>query len=337
MRSLTLLLLALSLPIWAAEPTTPDVDAAVRVDGPAAPAIEVATITPEQVLEQLPKSAAITLQEGKLWWDDGQGTRIGLAVVACGQGNPSLETAIGNLAIERKLLADGRTDIIASLAPLIATAQAAGLKAEGFTVREGILTGVHLRAERQLVLPEGVVNKVEAPPLKRSAERETLETAVEGALAGLASTKLDDLGRKCVEDVLNRLDNEDGNQDVDEVAPSLARRMVRFGYLGQFFASDARATALIEAINRANVFAPTTAFRGTTADGKPLLLAEVKNAFESSGWILQTPQRVSYTRQLPEPLYDVAMQAMNLVVDLPLGADPTTFPDASTTPLAARL
>ncbi len=337
MRSLTLLLLALSLPTWAAEPTTPDVVAPVRVDGPAAPAIEVASITPEQVLEQLPKSAAITLQDGKLWWDDGKGARIGLAVVACGQGNPSLDTAIGNLAIERKLLADGRTDIIPRLAPLIATAQAAGIKAEGFTVKEGILTGVHLRADRQLVLPEGVVSKVEAPPLKRSAEREALEAAVQGAVAGLASTKLDDLGRKCVEDVLNRLDNEDGKQDVDEVAPSFARRMVRFGYLGQFFGNDAKATALIEAINRANVFAPTTAFRGTTADGKPLLLAEVKNAFESSGWILQTPQRVSYTRQLPAPLYDSAMETMNVVVDLPPGSDPTTFPDASTTPLAARL
>ncbi len=337
MRSITLLLLALSLPAWAVETTTPDVAAPVHVEGPSAPAIDVATVTPEQILEQLPKSAAITLQDGKLWWDDGKGARIGIALVACGQGNPSLDTAIGNLAIERKLLADGRTDIIASLAPLLATAQAAGVKADGFTVKEGILTGVHLRAERQLVLPEGVVNKVETPPLKRSSERETLEAAVQGAVSVLPTTKLDDLGRKCVEDVLTRLDNEDGRQEVDEVAPSFARRMVRFGYLQQFLAGNPKGAALINAINQANVFAPTTAFRGTTAEGKPLLLAEVKNAFEIGGWILQTPQRVSYTRQLPAPLYDWAMQTMNVVVDLPVGADPTTFPDTGISPIGARL
>ena len=337
MRSITLLLLALSLPSWGVEATGPAVSTETRAEGPAAPAVESLTVTPEQVFEQLPKSAAITLQDGKLWWDDGTGARIGFALVACGQGNPSLDTAIGNLAIDRKLLADARTDIIGKIAPLIATAQAAGLKADGFTIKEGILTGVHLRAERQLVLPEGVLSKVDSPLAKRSTERETLESTVKGALAALPETKLDDLGRECVQDVLKRLDNEDGKQDIDEVAPSFARRLVRFGYLDQFMAGNPKAAALISAINQANIFAPTTSFTGTTSDGKPLLLAEVKNAFEIGGWILVTPQRVSYTRMLPAPLYHWAMQAMNLVVDLPIGADPTTFPDTGVSPLAARL
>ena len=90
----------------------------------------------------------------------------------------------------------------------MATAKAAGLKSDGFTVREGILTGIHLRSEPQIVLPEGVLTKTDAPVAKRVAEREALGTAVQGAVAALADTKLDDLGRKCVEDVLKRIDSE---------------------------------------------------------------------------------------------------------------------------------
>lgn len=340
MRSTTLLLLALSLPLWAVESPVPAGKPETRIDGPAAPTapvVEATTLTPEQLVEQLPKSAAIVQKEGKLWWEDGKGVRIGIALVACGQGNPSLDTAIGDLAIDRKLIADGRTDIIARIAPLIATAKAAGIAAAGFTVREGILTGIHLRSDRQVVLPEGVLAKDETKPVKRTAEREALESAVKEAVNALPETKLDDLGRKCVEDVLKRLDNEDGKQDLDEVSPSFARRLVRFGYLDQFFGGHAKAGTLIAAINTSNVFTPVTRFSGKTADGKPLLLAEVKNAFELGGWILVTPSRSCYTRMLPEPMYHWARQPMNLVVDLPVGADPTTFPDVGVSPIGARL
>lgn len=221
----SLLLLALSIPALAVEV----VPAAPATDGPAAPVVETAVVTVEQLLQQLPKTATIVQQDGKLWWDDGKGARLGIALVECGQGNPVLETEIGRLAVDRRLMADDRAEVIARVTPLIAVAKTAGLTGDGFTVREGILTGIHLRADSQLVLPEGVLTKAETAAPKRTSEREALETAVQGAIKALSGTKLDDLGRKTVEDVLGRLDSEDGKQAVDEVAPSFARRVVRFG------------------------------------------------------------------------------------------------------------
>ncbi len=333
-----LLLLALSGPGYAAEAVTPGVGpGAATAEGPAAPAVETAVVTVEQLLQQLPKTSSIVQQDDKLWWDDGKGARLAIALVECGQGNPTLETAIGRLAVDRRLMADDHVAVVAKVGPLVAVAKAAGVKADGFTVREGILTGIHLRADAQLVLPEGVLTKVDTSAPTRTAEREALEAAVQGALAALPTSKLDDLGRKTVTDVLGRVDAEDGKQAVDEVAPSFARRVVRFGWLKQALQGEIDSKPLITAINAANAFAPATRFSGKTAEGKELLLAEVKNSFGQGGWILRTPLHSSFTRLQVEPIYYWAMQPMNLVVDLPPGADPATFPDVGVEPIGARL
>ena len=330
----SLLLLALALPGLAAE-TAPS------VDGPAAPVVETAVVTVDQLLQQLPKTTAIVQQDGKLWWDDGKGARLAIALIECGQGNPTLETSIGRLAVDRRLMSDDRIAVIANVAPLVEVAKAAGLQAEGFTVREGILTGIHLRADTRLVLPEGILTKVDTAAPKRTADRQALEAAVQGVLAGLPTSKLDDLGRKTVEDLLGRVDAEDGKQAVDDVSPSFARRVVRCGWLKQAVQGEIDSAPLITAINAANAFIPETRFSGKTAEGKELLLAEVKNSFAQGGWILRTPLRSSFTRLHVEPIYYWAMQSVNLVVDLPPGTDPATFPEAfplaAVEPLGARL
>lgn len=325
----TLLLIALALPVWAVEAASP-------ADGPAAPVVETAAITPEQLLQRLPTTSTIVQKDGKLWWDDGKGAKLQIALVDCGAGNPSLETDIGRIAVDRKLMTDERDEVVAQVLPLIAVAKAAGLSGDGYVVREGILTGIHLRSDASLVLPEGVLTKVDAPAAKRTPEREALEQAVQGALADLPSTKLDDLGRRTVEDVLKRIDSEDGRQQVDEVAPSFARRVVRFGWLDQFLGAE-HTKKLGDAINASDAFTPTLRFEGKTADGKRLLLAEVKDAFDQGGWILVTPTRSALTRIMAEPLYHWAIQPMNVVVDLPAGSDPATFPDVGVEPLGARL
>ena len=331
MRSTTLLLLALSIPAWSVHGWAAD-QGATPADGPAAPVVENATISVALLQEQLPKSSAVVLQDGKLWWDDSKGARFAIALVDAAQGNPTIETDFGRLAVDRKLMAEGRSDVIAQVVPLVAVARAAGLKADGFTVREGILTGIHLRSDQALVLPEGVATKVAGDPPKRIAERESLDKSVAGLLEALPSTKLDDLGRKTVEDVLKRVDSEDGKQPIDEVSPSFARRVVRFGWLDQFLGGHDKAAKLVADINTSNRFLPTVRFAG-----KGILLAEVKNAFDQGGWVLTTPTRSAYTRLHAEPLYHWGMQPMNLVVDLPAGADPTTFPDIGVEPKGARL
>ena len=326
----TLCLLAVSLPAWTAE--LPPV-----ADGPAAPVVETVSITPERLLDSLPKSATVTLVDGRLWWDDGQGTKIAIALVDCGQGNPLIETEIGRMAVDRKLMSDERAEVIARIPPLIAMAKAAGLSGEGLVVREGILTGIHLRADATLVLAEGVLTKDDFKPASRGRERENVESLTTEVIGLLGATSLDDLGRKTVEDVLKRLPNEDGKQQLDEVSPSLARRLVRNGWLDQFLTGQEPARQLTAAISASDVFVPITRFAGTTADGKPLLLAEVKDAFDQGGWILRTPTRSALTRLMPMPLYHWGVQAMNLVVELPPEADPTTYPDAGVAPLSARL
>ncbi len=327
-----LLLCALALPLGAAEPAPPVIPTPAATDAPEAPKTESAAISPELLRDQLPKSPAITVADGTLTWDDGKGVRLPFALVACGQGNPWLETAIGRLAVDRKLLSEDHQGIIAQVPALIARAKAAGLSGEGFTVREGILTGIHLRADKTLVLSEGVATKVDVEAEKRDAERERLEEAVKAVETTLPKTKLDDLGRKTVLDVLGRLTAEDGKQAVDEVAPSFARRVVRCAWLDAFLGGHEQSQQLVAAINTSNRFLPTVRF-----EGNGIRLAEVKNAFGQGGWILTTPTRSAYTRLHAEPLYHWAMQPMNLVVELPAGADPTTFPDIGVDPVGAKL
>ena len=275
--------------------------------------------------------------DGRLWWDDGHGAKIAIALVECGQGNPQIETEIGRMAVDRKLMSDERADVIARIPPLIAVAKAAGLSGEGLVVRESILAGIHLRADATLVLAEGVLSKVALEPVARGSELETVERLTSEVIGLLSDTKLDDMGRKTVEDVLNRLPNEDGNQQVDEVAPSFARRLVRSGWLEQFMSGQEQARQLTAAINASDVFTANTRFAGTTAGGKPLELAEVKDAFGEGGWILRTPTRSALTRLMPMPFYHSGAQAMNLVVELPSVADPLTYPDPGVAPLSARL
>jgi hypothetical protein len=327
-----LLLCALALPLGAAETVPPAAAVTAATDAPEVPKSEPSAISPDLLREALPKSTALVSADGKLWWDDGKGTKLPFALVACGQGNPWLDTPIGRLAVDRKLLTDDHVSVIAQVMPLVNLAKAAGLSADGFTVREGILTGIHLRSDQTLVLNEGVATKVDSEPPKRVAEREQLDTAVKEVEAVLPTTQLDDLGRKTVIDVLDRLNSEDGKQAVDEVAPSFARRIVRFDWLDVFLNGHDKAKSLVTAINTANRFLPTVRF-----EGKGIRLAEVQNAFGQGGWILTTPTRSAYTRLHAEPLYHWAMQPMNLVVELPVSADPTTFPDIGVEPLGAKL
>lgn len=306
----SLVFLALGMPSW--------VSAADPVASSSEPAVDTTSISAEQLLRRLPASPAITVKDDQVWWSDAQGASVAFAAVDPGAGNPLLVTAIGPLAIDRRLVAEGRTEAIAILGQLVAAAQAGNLKAEGLTLREGVLTGIHLRSETRIVLPEGVLTRADLTPPDRAAERDVVNQAAVAARGLLASgdTHLDEHGRAAVDDVISRTPSPDAKLELDEVKQSYARMLIRHGWADEFLPASG-AGALKSAIAVAGGFQPQALF-----EGPGLRLAEVKDAFGTGGWVLTTPTRTRYVRPHLEPLYLFEPPRLHLVVDLPAGSDP---------------
>ena len=319
MRSPTLLALAfaLALPLWAEEPVAP-----------ATPTVAAASIAPELLAEHLPKVPSLVVRDGRLWWE-GAGISIPVAPVDVGDGNPLLDTDIGRLEVDRALVAANRTDAVALIPGLVKAAKEAGLTGEGFILREGALAGIHLRGAAAVVLTEGVLRKASPPAIDRQADTATVTTAVTALKATLPSSKLDDLGRTAVEGVLHLLAEQDGKREVDELAPSMARRIVRGGWLDEILPGDSAAKGVVDAVRAAETLQPVILF-----EGPGLRLAEVKDAFGRGGWILTTPTRSAFLRPHLEPQYHWNFARMSVAVDLPAGSDPLA---SSVRPRSARL
>jgi hypothetical protein len=330
---LGLLLAAAFLPAADPAPTTP---------GVTAPTVATATETapsPAELLSQLPKVPAIVERDGGVWWQAGSVTYRIVGVDLGRDAAPLLDTPIGRLAVTRKLAADptAQPPGLLALPGLLTRAQAAKLKAEDFQLTEGILTGIHLRAATRIVHAEGVLAKDSLTAPDRRADVEHVEAAVDRLIRALPGTPLNELGRKCLEDVLRRLPENDPppsqqQQNPDDLTPGLARRIVRNGWLRQFFPYDTQAIATMEQlIVEAERFQPVTRFAG---DG--VALCDLRDAFERSAWTITTPTRSAFTQTHSEPLYYWALGNPRpmVVADLPAGTDP-----ASPTPTiaAARL
>jgi hypothetical protein len=319
--------------------------AAEQPGGQGAPA-EKATpagdaVSPDQLLKQLPSVPSIVQKDNQVLWDDGKGTAFRFAPIDF-KDRPLLETDIGPLPVTRKLLEDNRVDALAALPALVARAKQAGLDGGKLLLADSILAGVHLRpSDAQgdaIVLPEGALRKATPPAVDRAALKTRVADAALALGKLLPQTPLDELGRKTVVDMLLRMGwGDDHKIDMDEVAPAFARRVVRMGWLTECAGfgpkQKEQVDALMAAIVESERFAPTTLFEGSV-DGKPLRLAEVKNAFGQGGWILSTPARCAFTRQHPAPMYHWSVPDLNLVVDLPPGSDPLALP---VSPIAARL
>ncbi|MBA3936758.1 MAG: hypothetical protein H0X38_04795 [Planctomycetes bacterium] len=335
MSALLALLLGASLASSAvqAADAAPPSPASAAAQNPTPPTVDTAAAA-NDLLKSLPQVPSLTVQGGKVVWADGD--KPGYVVSEISRdGNPLIETPIGRLPVSLKLVADNRLDAIAGLPALIAQAQVANLKSDGFELKEGVLTGIHLRSPGTIVIGEGVMKKVDNQAPDRSADKAKVASAVDGLLADLAKTDLDDLGKKTLEDVLKRLpQDDDPKMDVDEVAPSFARRVVRGGWLRQFYKNEQDTIVGFERlVASAEHYEPVTLFEGTG-----LRLAEVKDAFGRSGWFLTTPTRSSYIQIHEEPLYYWVHPDPKpmIVVDLPGGTDPTAVPD-SAAPFAARI
>lgn len=316
-----LVLLAMSLP---AVETPPKVDSPAVPPVPSVPAETAAA----DLLKSLPPVSSLVEREGKALWTAEDPTLAYQVVATDKDGNALIATDLGQLTVARKLLVDNRTDAIAALPTLIAHAKGAQLTADGLLLREGILTGLHLFSAQTLVLTEGVLKRQDLAAAAElyAGERTTVAEAATVLEKALATSVFDEPGRRSLIDVLLRLSKSDGNEQVDEVTPAFARRLVRGGWLRTLMPEQAAGvTALEKAINEAERFRPVTLYEGTG-----LKLAEVSDAFgRSNRWILTTPSRVAYVQPHEEPLYYWALgePAPTLAVDLPPGSDPTAVND----------
>jgi tetratricopeptide (TPR) repeat protein len=310
-----LLLLALGLP---AVDEPPKVDAAAVPPVPSVPAETPAA----DLLRGLPPVASLVERAGKAMWI-GDDPTLAYQVVAIDKDeNAVISTDIGHLTVARKLLVDNRTDALARLPALIAHAKGAQLKADGLLLREGILTGMHLFSAQTLVLSEGVLKRQTLEASDRANDRTKVAEAATAIEKSLAMSAFDEPGRRSLIDVLHKLSKADSNEQVDEVTPGFARRLVRGGWLRKLMPDQAAAvTALELAIAASEKFQPVMLYEGTG-----LKLAEVSDAFDRKNrWILTTPTRVAYVQPHEEPLYywALAEPGPTLAVDLPPGSDPT--------------
>ena len=279
--------------------------------------------TPASVLlKSLPPVSSLIERDEKAWWVGAEPTLIYQVTAVDDEGNAVISTDVGELKVMRRLLVENRQDAIAVLPSLLAHAKGAQVDTAALILREGILTGLHLFSAQVLVLNEGVLKRKELPDQTRDTDRSAVTAAVDKLIAALAKTNLDEVGKKALDDVLRRTAREDGNEQVDEVTPSFARRLVRGGWLRGILPDQAAAVSELEkTIMAAEKYLPVMAYEGIG-----LQLAEVCDSFgRRNRWILTTPTRSSYVQNQELPLYYWARPepGPTLAVDLPAGSDPT--------------
>jgi hypothetical protein len=133
------------------------------------------------------------------------------------------------LVVARGLVADDDGAALDLAPALLARADQADVPRTGLRLDRGLLTGVHLRGNEVLVLPQRVLRRTGRLPAPGTTGLVALREA--GAAVGmeLGDSGLTPLGQQAVRRVLTLLDrNATGS---DECAPALLRRLLRHGWL----------------------------------------------------------------------------------------------------------
>jgi 2'-5' RNA ligase len=260
-------------------------------------------------------------QDNKAWWVASEPSLRYEIVALDKDGNAVIKTELGTLTVQRRLLVDNRQDAVSEIPTLLAHVKGAQIELTNLIVREGILTGIHLFSDAFVVINEGVLKRNDPPMAARKDDQVAVQQAVDILIAAYNKTNLDELGKKSLTDVLQRLSREDGNEELDEVTPSFARRLVRGGWLRSILPNlAAEVTALEKAVVQAEQYQPVMSYVGTG-----LQLSEVSDSFQRRGrWILTTPTRSAYVQAHETPLYYWALPkpSPTLAVDLAAGSDP---------------
>lgn len=282
---------------------------------PAPPAMDPAVA---DLKARLPAVPAVVERDGRLWW---QGRDASEAVAFTGiddQRQPQVDTACGMVVVQRRLIEDGRIDALQALLALARTAKEAGL-GDGLRLAEGPLTGLHLRSPEAVVLPGGALKKQDVPAAERGGEISELREAIAALKADLPALDMDEPARRALGAVLDKLPETEHRGDIDDASPDFCRRVVRSGWLRQFFPSLQSDERIETAVRSAERPAPVKRWAGPAGE-----VSELRDAFGRGGWILRTRERSAWLSDHLEPIYFSGMPAMVTVAEVAPGTDPLT-------------
>lgn len=322
MRRAACLTLAILLGLPAAEPAPPATDTAP----PPPPAVEPGG---SDLRARLPASPQVVDRDGQLWWQGADPAQAVPFTGVDGRQQPLVEAAGLTIAVQRRLIADSRTDALAALLRLAPLAKEAGL--EGLRLGEGPLTGVHLRNDTAVVVPDAVLRLEPAAGGERDGEVAELKAASEALVARLPGTDMPEPARRALGALLAKLTATTHDGKIDDATPEFCRRVIRSGLLRSFFPDLPEDDRVEAAVQRAETMLPIR--RWTGAGGE---LTELRDAFGRTGWAMRTPLRSAWLTTHPRPIYfDFrGMPELTTVVELAPGADPRAD---GAEPVAARL
>jgi hypothetical protein len=230
-----------------------------------------------QVDLRLPASAGISTSASGTRWRDlpvvGTDLRRDVLVMVADQ----------RVAIARALVAADDGEAAAALPGLLARATAAGISPATLRLERGLLTGIHLRGEEVLVLPEVVLRQRVGDPVRASDLLTAVTTAGEQVTTELPSSELSPAGRQAVARALALLSQNQLGED--ECAPALLRQLVASGWLDQHLAELPSWPRLRQALDEARRLQPHQRWFGDEHD-----LTEYSDAFARRVFVLRTPQ-----------------------------------------------
>ncbi|HAT11383.1 MAG TPA: hypothetical protein DCS97_12505 [Planctomycetes bacterium] len=326
MRLLSLSLLAIALahaadPAPAIQPTPP---ADTTQLPPAPPELDPAVADLKGRLPQVP---SVVERDGRLWWQ-GQDASTAVAFVGVDERRqPQVDTVCGQVTVSRRLVEDGRLDALTALLQYAPLAKEAGL--DGLRLAEGPLTGLHLRGSNALVLAGGVLRQQETAAADRAADLVELRTAIDQLKAELPKQGLDEPARRALAAILDKLPATEHSGELDDASPDFCRRVVRSGWLRQFFPAHQGDDRIEAAVRAAERQAPVMRWEGPAG-----MLAQVRDSFGREAWVLRSTARSAWMVEHPEPIYFGGMPSLRTVVELEAGADPLA---ANAVPASAKV
>ncbi|MEK7414091.1 MAG: hypothetical protein AAB263_12325, partial [Planctomycetota bacterium] len=266
-------------------------------------------------LRSMLKDLKLTERDGKLWW---QGENVSIAVSVIGidaRRDPIADTVAGTVTIQRTLIERKRSDALVALLNLAPIAKQE--KITGLRLTEGPLTGLHLRNSEFVVLGDGILHKQEIVPPNHATEIQALKTSIARLKVELPSVDMDESARRSLSSLIDKLPSTDQITSADDASPHFMRRLVRSGWLQQFFPTLDIDKQIEDEVRTAEQ--PCTVRQWSGSGGH---LAEVRNAFGEGGYILRTPSRSAWMVDHPMPTYYKGSTPLKTVVELAQGSDP---------------
>ncbi|MAG54981.1 MAG: hypothetical protein CMJ83_01690 [Planctomycetes bacterium] len=271
--------------------------------------------TPSELSARLPKSKGLVIEGDRLLLKSPGG--LTYQVVDASDGNAIVKTSAGKVGVHEDILEYGRLAAIDHLPRLLEVARAARIDVDGLRLRDVLLVGAHLTGDERWVLPEGILTKKKGESAPGETEIQAAKEAIENLVASLDSRRsLSTLAKKSLASVLGVAADYTASEGAI-VSPALARAVIRHDWLDKVLGKDDKTAAVRTTLGATQRIAKVTWYAG---DG--LVVAELEDAYESRGWLLSTPARCGYARELPPPEYQEDSRTLQLEVELPVGSDP---------------